>query len=153
MATSNRCDYCGKDNGAGVTACIGCGTSLVMQSIGREERRAWWLGRHGTSRFWFTFRTTVRISLLLIAAAGSLVAFLFSVGLRPRKAVIPETFSQRGGPTFLTIAEPNYYSGGSLSTKLRQELTQEELATFVSPLASTPEMDAWAQQLVDGSTN
>src|SRR5207249_11621925 len=125
MASSNRCDYCGKDNVAGVTACVGCGTSLVAQSIGWEERETWSLGRRGTSRVRCIFRAPIGISFPLIAAAGSLAVFLLSVGLRPPKAVNPETFSQGRGPTFVTIPEPNYYSEGTLATKLRQELTQE----------------------------
>jgi tetratricopeptide (TPR) repeat protein len=45
------------------------------------------------------------------------------------------------------------YSDETFAAALRQELGSEQASLVVNPLASTPEMDRWARELVAGATN
>jgi tetratricopeptide (TPR) repeat protein len=56
-------------------------------------------------------------------------------------------------PVFVNAAEPKAYSDQSLREALQARLTAEELAQVNFPLASTPEMKVWAEQLTQGATN
>jgi len=56
-------------------------------------------------------------------------------------------------PHEITAAPPKSYSAPSLDAALRQRLTPAEYKQVVNPLASTPAMDRWAQELTRGATN
>jgi hypothetical protein len=48
---------------------------------------------------------------------------------------------------------PQVYTEQKLADLLGQKLTSEEMALVKNPLASTPEMNAWARQITAGTTN
>lgn len=50
-------------------------------------------------------------------------------------------------PTFINVAMPKVYTDQTLQAALQERLTQDELKMVVNPLASSPEMKRWAQQL------
>jgi tetratricopeptide (TPR) repeat protein len=54
-------------------------------------------------------------------------------------------------PTFIIAAMPKVYNDQSLQAALRQKLTPKELAVVLNPLASSPPMKRWAQQLTGGA--
>jgi tetratricopeptide (TPR) repeat protein len=54
---------------------------------------------------------------------------------------------------FVNAVEPNAYSGQSLGEALSARLSAEELALVNLPLASTPEMKRWAEELTQGAQN
>jgi tetratricopeptide (TPR) repeat protein/TolB-like protein len=56
-------------------------------------------------------------------------------------------------PVFVNAAEPKAYSEASLREALQVRLSAEELALINFPLASTPEMKRWAEELTQGATN
>ena len=56
-------------------------------------------------------------------------------------------------PHEIPAAPPKSYTAQSLDAALRQRLTREEYKQVINPLASTPAMDHWAQELVSGATN
>ena len=53
-------------------------------------------------------------------------------------------------PVFVNAAEPQAYSEQSLREAMQLRLSAEELALVNSPLASTPEMKRWADELTRG---
>jgi len=53
----------------------------------------------------------------------------------------------------ITNAPPRSYTAHSLDAALRARLSREEYQQIVNPLASTPAMDRWAQELTRGATN
>ena len=56
-------------------------------------------------------------------------------------------------PHEITVSRPTLYTPQSLEAALRQRLTPAEYKLVVNPLASTPAMDRWAQELTRGATN
>ena len=56
-------------------------------------------------------------------------------------------------PVFVTAAEPKVYSEQMLNEALRDRLSEEEMACISLPLASTPEMKRWAEQLTEGAAD
>ena len=56
-------------------------------------------------------------------------------------------------PHEITAAPPRSYTAQTLDAALRQRLTPAEYKQVVNPLASTPAMDRWAQELTRGATN
>ena len=56
-------------------------------------------------------------------------------------------------PVFVNAAEPKAYSDQSLGEALSARLSAEELALVNLPLASTPEMKRWAEELIQGAAN
>ena len=56
-------------------------------------------------------------------------------------------------PHEITAAPPKTYTAQTLDAALRARLTRAEYKQVINPLASTPAMDHWAQELVRGATN
>jgi tetratricopeptide (TPR) repeat protein len=56
-------------------------------------------------------------------------------------------------PNEVSAALPRLYTAQSLDAALLERLTPEEYRQVVNPLASTPAMERWAQDLVLGATN
>ncbi len=56
-------------------------------------------------------------------------------------------------PHEITASRPTTYTQQSLDAALRQRLTPAEYKLVVNPLASTPAMDRWAQEMTRGATN
>jgi tetratricopeptide (TPR) repeat protein/TolB-like protein len=56
-------------------------------------------------------------------------------------------------PHEISVPPPKSYSAPALDAALRQRLTPAEYKQVVNPLASTPAMDRWAQELTRGATN
>jgi tetratricopeptide (TPR) repeat protein len=56
-------------------------------------------------------------------------------------------------PHEIPAAPPKSYTAQTLDAALREWLTREEYKQVINPLASTPAMDHWAQELVGGATN
>jgi tetratricopeptide (TPR) repeat protein len=56
-------------------------------------------------------------------------------------------------PNEVNAALPALYTAQTLDTALHERLTPEEYRQVINPLASTPAMDRWAQELVRGATN
>jgi len=56
-------------------------------------------------------------------------------------------------PHEISVAPPKSYTAQSLDAALRERLTRAEYKQIINPLASTPAMDHWAQELVGGATN
>ena len=56
-------------------------------------------------------------------------------------------------PCEIVASLPTIYTPQSLDAALRQRLTPAECKLAVNPLASTPAMDRWAQELTRGATN
>ena len=56
-------------------------------------------------------------------------------------------------PHEITTAPPVIYTPQSLEAALRQRLTSAEYKVVINPLASSPAMDRWAQELTRGATN
>jgi Flp pilus assembly protein TadD len=53
----------------------------------------------------------------------------------------------------MAVSPPTEYTRQSLELTLRKRLTAAEYQQVVNPLASTPAMDRWAQELTRGATN
>ena len=56
-------------------------------------------------------------------------------------------------PHEISAAPPKTYTAQTLDAVLRERLTRAEYKQVINPLASTPAMDQWAQELVRGATN
>ena len=56
-------------------------------------------------------------------------------------------------PHKISAAPPRSYTAQALDAALRERLTRDEYKQVINPLASTPAMDRWAQELVRGATN
>jgi tetratricopeptide (TPR) repeat protein len=56
-------------------------------------------------------------------------------------------------PHEMAVSPPTEYTRQSLELTLRKRLTAAEYQQVVNPLASTPAMDRWAQELTRGATN
>jgi tetratricopeptide (TPR) repeat protein/TolB-like protein len=56
-------------------------------------------------------------------------------------------------PHEISVAPPRSYSAPALDAALRERLTRAEYVQVINPLASTPAMDRWAQELIRGATN
>ena len=56
-------------------------------------------------------------------------------------------------PSEIVASPPTLYTRQSLDAALRQRLTAVEYKLVVNPIASTPAMDRWAQELTRGATN
>ena len=56
-------------------------------------------------------------------------------------------------PHEISAAPPRSYTAQTLDAALRERLTREEYKQVINPLASTPAMDRWAQELARGATN
>ena len=56
-------------------------------------------------------------------------------------------------PHEISAALPKSYTAQTLDAALRDRLTRDEYKQVINPLASTPAMDHWAQELVRGATN
>jgi tetratricopeptide (TPR) repeat protein len=56
-------------------------------------------------------------------------------------------------PHEISVAPPRSYSAPALDAALRERLTRAEYVQVINPLASTPAMDRWAQELTHGATN
>jgi tetratricopeptide (TPR) repeat protein len=65
---------------------------------------------------------------------------------------VPE-LKARLTPNEISVHPPRSYTAQTLEAALRERLTREEYAQVVNPLASTPAMDQWAQELTRGATN
>jgi tetratricopeptide (TPR) repeat protein len=50
-------------------------------------------------------------------------------------------------PTYVTASRPKVYTDETLEAALRERLTPEEIEGVVNPLASSPEIQRWAQEL------
>ncbi len=85
------------------------------------------------------------------------IAFAKASGLNPRAIQLYSERAQelkiRLTPTPVKATLPKQYSPAELKTALQQKLTPEELALVPDSMASTPEMDRWAQELTRGATN
>jgi tetratricopeptide (TPR) repeat protein len=56
-------------------------------------------------------------------------------------------------PAFVEATMPKHYNPEALNVALQERLDEDELETLVNPLASSPEMKRWAEELVEGATN
>jgi len=56
-------------------------------------------------------------------------------------------------PQEIIASPPPVYTRQNLDAVLRQRLTSTEYKLVINPLAGTPEMDQWAQELTRGATN
>ncbi len=56
-------------------------------------------------------------------------------------------------PHEISAAPPRIYTAQTLDAVLRERLTPEEYQQVINPLAGTPAMDRWAQELTSGATN
>ncbi|MGO8929844.1 MAG: tetratricopeptide repeat protein [Limisphaerales bacterium] len=56
-------------------------------------------------------------------------------------------------PHEINAAPPRSYTAPALDAALRERLTRAEYVQVINPLASTPAMDRWAQELSRGATN
>jgi tetratricopeptide (TPR) repeat protein len=56
-------------------------------------------------------------------------------------------------PHEITASPPTIYTRQSLDAALRKRLTSAEYKLVINPLAGTPAMDRWAQELTRGATN
>jgi len=56
-------------------------------------------------------------------------------------------------PHEITATPPRSYTAQTLEAALRARLTDDEFRQVINPLASTPAMDRWAQELTRGATN
>jgi tetratricopeptide (TPR) repeat protein len=79
-------------------------------------------------------------------ASALAVALLLTVLICPQFAF--------GAPeTVITNALPQSYSEQELQTVLRQKLSAKDLGLITNPLAITPQLEAWANQLIIDATN
>ena len=85
------------------------------------------------------------------------VALARPAGLAPKLVDYTEECGRelkaRLTPSEVVAALPTVYTRQSLDAALRQRLTSVEYKLAVNPLASTPAMDLWAQELTRGATN
>jgi tetratricopeptide (TPR) repeat protein len=85
------------------------------------------------------------------------VALARQEGLAPDKVNYIEECGRelkaRLTPREITASRPTRYTRQSLDAVLRQRLTPTEYKLVINPLASTPAMDRWAQELTRGATN
>ncbi len=58
---------------------------------------------------------------------------------------------RRSQPVPVVAETPRKYSPSELQAALRERLTAEEFALAVNPIASTPDMDRWAEEIVAGT--
>jgi len=56
-------------------------------------------------------------------------------------------------PHEITASPPRVYTAPKLDAALREKLTPAEFKLVINPLAATPAMDRWAQELTRGATN
>jgi len=56
-------------------------------------------------------------------------------------------------PTFIQVSMPKVYTEQTLQAALIDRLTKKELEMVTNPVASSPEIKRWAQQLTEGLTN
>ena len=77
------------------------------------------------------------------------------MGVNPEAvSAFEETASQLKAtltPTFIEASMPNVYTGQTLQKALKEELTKAELEMVTNPVAGTPEMKRWAEQLTKGA--
>ncbi len=94
---------------------------------------------------------------LAVAHAEKFVALARKQGLAPKLVDYTEECGRelkaRLTAHEITVPEPKVYTPQSLEAALRQRLTPTEYTRVVNPLASTPAMDRWAQELTRGATN
>jgi tetratricopeptide (TPR) repeat protein len=85
------------------------------------------------------------------------VALARKAGLAPKMVDYTEECGRelkaRLVPSEVVAAMPTVYTRQSLDAALRQRLTSAEYKLVVNPIASTPAMDLWAQELTRGATN
>jgi tetratricopeptide (TPR) repeat protein len=85
------------------------------------------------------------------------VALARKEGLAPKMVdymeVCGRELKTRLTPNEITASLPTIYTRQSLDAALRQRLTPAEYKLVINPLASTPAMDRWAQELTRGATN
>jgi len=85
------------------------------------------------------------------------VALARKEGLAPKMVdymeVCGRELKARLTPNEITASLPTIYTRQSLDAALRQRLTPAEYKLVINPLASTPAMDRWAQELTRGTTN
>ena len=68
-------------------------------------------------------------------------------------ALFGQELKARLTPSEITASPPVVYNRQTLSAALRQRLTPAEYEQVIDPLASTPAMDRWAEELTRGATN
>lgn len=94
---------------------------------------------------------------LAVAHVEKFVTLARKQGLAPKLvdyvAECGRELKARLTPHEVAASEPTTYSPESLEATLRQRLTRAEYKLVVNPLASTPAMDRWAQELTHGATN
>jgi tetratricopeptide (TPR) repeat protein len=76
--------------------------------------------------------------------APKLVEYVDSIGLEMKARLTANP---------VTASAPATYTPQSLEAVLRQRLTEKEFKQVVNPLAGTPALDRWAQELTRGATN
>jgi tetratricopeptide (TPR) repeat protein len=85
------------------------------------------------------------------------VALARKAGLAPKMVDYTEECGRelkaRLTPSEVVATMPTVYTRQSLDAALRQRLTSAEYKLVVNPIASTPAMDLWAQELTRGATN
>ncbi len=85
------------------------------------------------------------------------VALARKEGLAPKLVdymeVCGRELKARLTPNEITASRPTIYTRQSLDAAVRQRLTPAEYKLVTNPLASTPAMDRWAQELTRGATN
>jgi tetratricopeptide (TPR) repeat protein len=85
------------------------------------------------------------------------VALARKEGLAPKMVDYVEALGRelkaRLTPCEVVASLPTVYTQQNLDTALRKRLTSAEYKLVVNPIASTPAMDRWAQELTSGATN
>jgi tetratricopeptide (TPR) repeat protein len=85
------------------------------------------------------------------------VALARKEGLAPEMvdyiAEVGRELKARLTPHEISVAPPRSYTAPALDAALRERLTRAEFVQAINPLASTPAMDRWAQELARGATN
>jgi tetratricopeptide (TPR) repeat protein/TolB-like protein len=85
------------------------------------------------------------------------VALARKEGLAPEMvdyiAEVGRELKARLTPHEISVAPPRSYSAQTLDAALRERLMRAEYVQVINPLASTPAMDRWAQELTHGATN
>ncbi len=94
---------------------------------------------------------------LAIEHLDKFVALARKEGLAPRSVDEIETLGRelkaRVTPHEIPASPPTVYTRQSLEATLRKRLSPAEYKQVINPLASTPAMDRWAEELTRGATN
>jgi len=148
---------------ASAHAHVGCGYALLgkrdeaLAELKKAESLASPDGDVGAEQFLYYGYWNLKEIPQTIAHVEKLIRFGKEQGVSPKFLADFEKelpgLKARLIPTYVDAVAPKSYTEESLTEALREKLSPEEMKRVTNPLAVTPEMKTWAQELTSGATN